>query len=106
MTIKEFKEQTSPEEQKEFAKKLHCWLGCYTSEAIKEVWSKMEQIINDEVTMQLIDELYIRTNQEKANEIDYFEISIGYAYYDMNNHILTHSKSYRDVLDDMYIKKI
>lgn len=67
-TVNEFVESMSISEIKEFSKKLQCWLGLYTHEVYVKVMSHMEEIINNEFTMKLIDELYIRTQKEKSDE--------------------------------------
>lgn len=108
MTVKEYRESTPFNEQKAFAEKLQVWLTMYTDEVYKKVMGKMEEIINDEVAIKLIDELYQRSMKEKEDERRTIMYSLGQdddiAKFGIHNHCLTHSDSYRDVLYDMYIK--
>lgn len=106
-TIKEYREATPLKEQKEFAKKLQVWLGEYTQEVFERVMKQMEEIINNEFTLKMIDELYERTLKEQEEEIRHIEYVLGYDNSNLSgfhNHPLEHSDSYRDVLYDMYIK--
>lgn len=93
------------EEQKEIAKKFKCWLGIYTDEVISKVLERFNEIVENEFAMKLIDELYFRTLAEKEDEIDSFEtLLFTDIKVTVHNHCITHAKSYRDVLYDMYIK--
>ena len=109
MTIKEYRENTPSKQQKEFARKLQCWLGKYTNDVYRNVMSRMEEIINNEMAMKLIDELYTRTQKEIEDEIGTIQYSLGYnndiEKYGLHNHCLTHSESYRNILYDMFIRE-
>lgn len=109
MTIKEYREQTPLKEQREFAKKLQAWLSPYTNEVYKRVMCKMDEIIDNDFTLNLINELYEREQKEIEDETDNILYSLGYMddikTYGLHNDCLTHSKSYRDVLYDMYIRE-
>ena len=107
MTINEYRESTPLKEQKEFAKKLQTWLHPYTHEVYVRVMTQMEDIINNSFAMELISQLYEREQKEMADEIMQITFSLGHLddlEYDIHNHCLTHSHSYRDVLYDMYIR--
>lgn len=107
MTIKEYRENTSMAEQKEFAKKLQVWLTEYTDEVYKRVMPRLEEIINNEMAMYLLDELYKRHIKETESEISTIQYSIGYEdnyEFGIHNHCLEHSGAYRAVLYDLYIK--
>ena len=96
-------------ERKFIGKLIGNWLKDYTQEVILRVLEKREEIINNEFTMNLLRELYEREqkeNEEFNNNItsllENFEEFKEYDY-DLHKHLLTHSKSYRDILYDMYI---
>lgn len=96
-------------ERKLIGKYISNWLKDYTQEVILRVLEKREEIVNNKFTMNLLKELYEREqkeNEEFTNDIilllENFE---EFKQYDTHSHILTHSKSYRDILYDMYIDK-
>ena len=98
-------------ETKEFAALLHAWLDQYTAEVVKTVYPKLEEIYNNEFVMNLLREL--KTRQEKeahADESDFLFMVRNacegeeFDKFGFSNHCLEHSKSYRDVLYDMFIK--
>lgn len=105
--MKELKEMNL-EELNEVTVLFATWLEKYTHEVIVKVMERREEIVNNEFTMNLLRELYKREEEEKKE----FKHSIGsllrcyddFKEYDPHNHVLEHSKSYRDVLYDMYIK--
>lgn len=107
-TIKEYREATPLKEQKEFAKKLQAWLGEYTQEVFERVMKQMGEIINNEFALKMIDELYERTLKEQEDEIRHIEYALGHEgaknLDGFHNHPLEHSKAYRDVLYDMFIR--
>lgn len=109
MTIKEYREQTPLKEQRELATKLQAWLSPYTNEVYKRVMDRMDEILSNDFTLNLINELYEREQKEIKDEIDNILFSLGYMEdierYGLHNDCLTHSKSYRDVLYDMYIRE-
>ena len=108
--MKEYKnvKNLTLKERGELAKKLECWLGCYTQEIINKVMAKINDIYNNDMVMNLINELYIRVQKEQKEEINSFELLLSdfnaFKEFDIHNHCLTHSKSYRDILYDMYIR--
>lgn len=96
-------------EQKEISKLVANWLKDYTNEVVVKVLENhREEIINNDFTMKLLNELYEREEAERKDiitsihyRLEHFET---YKNFDIHNHATTHSKSYRDVLYDMYIK--
>ena len=94
-------------ERKFIGKLIANWLKDYTQEVILRVLEKREEIINNEFTMNLLRELYEREqkeNEEFNNDIiSLLENFEEFKEYDPHKHLLTHSKSYRDILYDMYI---
>lgn len=96
------------EEQEEIAGLFANWLRPYTHEVIVKVLEKRDEILNNEFAMNLIKELKKRSD----SELKEFDLRIecmlvdyeGFAKFDPHNHALSHSKSYRNVLYDMYIK--
>lgn len=84
------------------------WLSRYTHEVIVKVMERREEIITNQFAMNLLEELAKR----EAKERESFAHCIGsimrdfdtFSQYDPHNHPLTHARSYRDVLYDMYIR--
>ena len=103
-------EQLERNEKAEMTALIANWLSPYTHNVIVTVLKKREEIINNEFTVNLLKELKIREEKEQTE----FANNIGWLLrnydndkdYDPHNHALTHSKSYRDILYDMYIKNI
>ena len=84
------------------------WLKPYTHEVIVKVMERREEIINNKFAMQLMTELFVREEAE-AKDFNRSMRQLLTSYntfkeYDPHNHVLEHSKSYRDVLYDMYIR--
>lgn len=97
------------EQRDEIAELFESWLGMYTEEVIAQVAKRTDEIINDDFSMNLIRELKVRQDKEKEERIRDFAYILGRAdgtTFGVHNHSLTHSKSYRDVLYDMYIMDI
>lgn len=94
------------------AKEMQNWLGIYTNEVIMKVMARFEEIQNDEFAVRMIKELYKRTIVEQEDEFYTFEKLMSkdgyesYSQFNIHNHSLEHSDSYRDVLYDMYIRSI
>ena len=103
--MKKYNELTN-EEKVEIRGYFKCWLSIYTNEVAIRVLARSEEIINNELTMNLLKELYTRT-QEEEKETEYI---IGWLLedyeenkeYNIHSHT-SHAQSYRDVLYDMYI---
>jgi hypothetical protein len=95
-------------EREEVSQLFANWLKDYTHEVIVKVLEKREEIMSNEFTMKMLKEL----NERESREAIEFQSSISqllenYDYmkrFNPHNHCTTHSKSYRDVLYDMYIK--
>ena len=93
-------------EREEIIELFTNWLKNYTHDVIVKVMEQKNEIINNEFAMNLLRELYKREQKENIE----FERSIKSLFcsldefrsYDAHNHPLTHSKSYRDILRDMY----
>lgn len=93
----------------EIAELFENWLSVYTEKVIGQVAVRADEIINDEFSMNLIRELKVRADKEKEERIWVFKYILNSTDGDacgVHNHPLTHSKSYRDVLYDMYIKNL
>lgn len=110
MTMREWLEKATYDEQKDLAEKLQTWLGMYTQQVIEHVMSQIDDIINNEMTMMMISELQKREAEEKKREIDQFYFSLcdikegNDKMWSIHSQVLTHSNSYRDVLYDLYIR--
>lgn len=93
---------------KEFIELLANWLHIYTDDVVKRVMKKVDEIKNNDFALSLLKELYDRDNDEYED----FRSSIASLYYDydnfseydVHNHPISHAKSYRDVLYDMFIR--
>ena len=96
-------------EQKDLVIKISKWLEPYTHDVIIRVINQMDRILNDGITINLLNELYDREYKE-SNE---FQDSIAtlmrdfdtFKDYDVHKHIMTHANSYRDIVYDMYISE-
>ena len=105
--MRKFEELTIGE-KKEITLLFANWLHSYTHEVVVRVLEKREDILNNEFAMNLLKEL----KERDEKELNDFNNSIGslfmdfddYKGYDVHSHPITHAKSYRDVLYDMYIK--
>ena len=105
--MKEFK-NLDRAEQKEIVELFTVWLSKYTHEVVCKVMERADEIINDKFTIKLLVELRDRQETEAKD----FNTSIAsllddydtFKEFNVHNHPLTHSGSYRDILYDMYIK--
>ena len=101
-------EQLEINEKREITTLIANWLQVYAQEVIVKVLAKRDEIISNEFAVNLLKELKAREETEQKDFAD----SIGWLLrnydehkeYNPHNHVLTHAKSYRDVLYDMYIK--
>lgn len=82
------------------------WLSYYTDEVIAQVMPRIDEILNNEFAVNLLQELKDREEQEKHDRTNSFVYYIAHPEepYGIHRHPLTHSKSYRDVLYDMFIR--
>lgn len=101
-------EELSLNEQKEIVELFANWLNGYTHEVVVKVMKQADEIINNEFAMNLLKELKEREEYE-YRDFSYSLKSLitnfdDFKEYDVNNHPLQHSKSYKDILHDMYIK--
>ena len=102
------------DEKRELATLIQNWLEGYTGEVIKKAMSKIEDIINNDMTMMMLKELKEREDKEREEEKDSIYLTIERMSSDVcepdiyldsiHNHPLTHANSYRDILFDMYIR--
>lgn len=105
--MKKFNE-LSYDERKEVSELFANWLNDYTDKVIKKVLARADEIINNEMALHLLRELKERDEKERCeftrsinNLLDDYE---GFSGHSARLDCLTHAKSYRDVLYDMYIK--
>lgn len=100
----------SKSELDEISKKIQVWLGHYTDEVIRKVFDKIPEIVDDEFSMNLINELYTRTLEEREDESRTIEMYLCGVLSPKDSvchcHPITHAKSYRDILYDMYIRNL
>lgn len=95
-------------ERNEIAGLFANWLKNYTDEVVFKVMEQREEILNNAFAMKLLRELKEREDKEAeefVNDINWLFRDIdSRKKYGTRNNVLTHSKSYRDVLYDMYIR--
>ena len=95
-------------EQEIITELFAAWLSRYTHEVICKVMERADEIINNEFAMKMLVELKDRQETEakdfNSSIANLFNDYETFKEFDAHNHPLTHSKSYRDILYDMYIK--
>lgn len=106
--MKKFEELTF-NEQEEVLNYFYNWMKNYTDKVIKRVMKNFDEILNNEFAFNMIKELYEREMKEKKEEARSLRYLIcnyeDFEQYDIRNHCLEHSDSYRDVLYDMFIRE-
>ena len=105
--MKKYEEMTIKEKD-EVIELFSNWLEPYSMDAINYVLKRKDDVISNDFAMNLLIELKEREEKEKnefKNDIGYlFDSYDEFKEYDPHIHLLTHGKSYRDVLFDMFIK--
>ncbi len=96
-------------EQYDIAKLFTCWLAPYTHEVVVRVLARRYEILANDSAMSMLRELYQREQDEAKDELSSIKSLLEdfetFKEYDIHNHPLTHSRSYRDILHDLYIRK-
>lgn len=99
-------------DKEHLAELLECWLSMYTSEVIERVLLRINDILGDPMTMNLLEELYKREAKEKEKRLNDFEFILLCISQNkkwdadrIHNNVLEHSDSYRDILYDFYIRE-
>lgn len=96
------------EERDEIIVLFATWLKHYTQEVINKVISQRDIILGNDTVMNMLRELKEREDKEDRDFYQSIKSLLGnydtYKEYDSHNHVLEHSRSYRDVLYDMYIR--
>lgn len=83
------------------------WLKYYNSEVVVRVMKNYDTIINDKTTYTMLSKLYEQENKEEETFIHDIEHMIKYGIKDETKDMLRigeWSRSYRDVLYDLYIR--
>ena len=83
------------------------WLKDYSSDVVVRVMKNYDTIINDSTTLILLSELYQKENKENVNFIHDIEHMVKYGIDDETKDMLRigeYSRSYREVLYDLYIR--
>ena len=83
------------------------WLKDYNNEVVVKVMEKYEQIINDKTTYTMLSKLYEEENKENETFVHDIEYMIKFGIKDETKDMLRlgeYSRSYRDVLYDLYIR--
>lgn len=92
-------------EQMEITEILWSWLKDYTDEVINFILTeKIDEILNSDSSMHLLRELHERQQKETKDHISSLRFGIEYGNKFERLDVLYHSKSYRDILWDLYIK--
>ena len=95
-------------EQKVVASWFATWLRAYTHEVIIRVLEQRDEILANDFAMNLLKELHersIKEHEDFSRSMDNLLANFDtFKEYDPHNHVLEHSKSYRDILHDMYIR--
>ena len=96
-------------EQHDIARLFTCWLHPYTHEVVVRVLARRDEILANDSAMSMLKELYQREQDEVKDELNSIRCLLEnfetFKEYDIHNHPLTHSGSYRDILYDLYIRK-
>ena len=83
------------------------WLKNYSNDVVIKVMEKYEEIINDKTTYNMLHRLYDEENEENLTFIYDIEHMVKYGITDSTKdmlRIVEYSRSYRDVLHDLYIR--
>ena len=83
------------------------WLKDYNNDVVISVMEKYEQIINDKTTVTMLSKLYEEENKEEETFIHDIEYMVKFGIKDETKDMLRlgeYSRSYRDVLYDLYIR--
>ena len=83
------------------------WLKDYNNDVVVKVMKNYDNIINDKTTYNILSKLYVEENKERETFIqdikDLIEFGIKHYTKDMLR-IGEYSRSYREVLYDLYIR--
>ena len=83
------------------------WLKDYNNDVVVRVMEKYEQIINDKTTYTMLSKLYEKENKEEETFIHDIEYMVKFGIKDETKDMLRlgeYSRSYREVLYDLYIR--
>lgn len=113
MTKEELCERISTNKNDDFLLDLSNFCRLYVNEVCNKVISKIDIIINSPFILYALHELRAREEVERKKFISDFGWRLKFALsrdaeddvsYDLHNHAISHSKSYRDVLYDLLVK--
>lgn len=100
-------EELPLEERKEIVSLFSNWLKCYTHDVIIKAIRQRDEIINNKFAMYMLKELKIREEKESKEFDNNIRCLLNdfetFKQFNIHHNILTHSKSYREVLNDMYL---
>ena len=83
------------------------WLKEYSNDVVVRVMEKYEEIINDVTTYNMLYKLYVKENDENETFIHDIEYMVKFGIKEETKDMLRigdYSRSYREVLYDLYIR--
>lgn len=83
------------------------WLKNYSNEVVVRVMKNYDTIINDKTTYNMLSKLYEEEHKEEDTFIQDIEYMVKYGIKDETKDMLRlgeYSRSYREVLYDLYIR--
>ena len=104
--MKKFNEMTA-KEQAHIEELMLNWLRTYTNECIKRVINRIDEIINNQIVIQMLEELY----KEARKNDEWFNRRLKSALFNINSiddeyhPRWNDATSYREVLYNLFIKK-
>ena len=92
---------------KEAIKIVANWLKYYSNDVVVKVMKNYDNIINDKTTYNMLSKLYEEENKEHETFIHDIEYMVSFGINDNTKDIIglgEYSRSYREVLYDLYIR--
>ena len=96
------------DEQKRFCSLLENWLRPYTEEVILSMTARRDEILDNPFAVKMLEELMEREEKEEkelaSNIYHLLDNYDNYKAFNPRNYYTTHSKAYREVLFDLFIR--
>lgn len=111
MTKYEFFNKLSEEQKGQFVKELYCWLDMYTDKISNYIFNnKLDEIVNDNMALKLLHELYQHSRIEKDSSISNMLFKFRFPDSNGNTSFRIHERcglakasAFRSVLYELYI---